>query len=166
MSSFVIDKKQYMKAAGYIAGVAKELKLWIYNFGANRNMIPEDYKKFFAACYKMNALSVAIQYNDPEPEKDINTYDDIFNEYMEYGKRDAITLDHLKENIIELHSFFNSALYQVETPEYFNKMSRFFHLIESQLLPHMLPGYKSDSWSEFKITKNERKIIALTDLIK
>lgn len=63
MSCFTIAKEDYMKAAGIIAGMAKEAEVWLYNADAHRNMDKTDYKAKFTECYKMNAESVMERFH-------------------------------------------------------------------------------------------------------
>ena len=71
MSSFVISKKEYIKAAGIVAGIAEAQRdFWLFDYEAQRNSTPEDYYNRFAECYTMNALSVQEQYGDDKPEAD------------------------------------------------------------------------------------------------
>ena len=88
MSSFVISKSEYIKAAGLIAGLAEASskshanRFWLYNFKDNRNYTTDDYYKTFCKCFEYNALSVQQQYKDEQPELDDNEYKDVFKEYI------------------------------------------------------------------------------------
>lgn len=138
MSSFVINKAEYIKAAGLLAGIAEGSargvhSLWIYDFTTRRNMIAEDYYRVFADCYEKNDLSVMEQYNDPDREADPNEYLDEFEAY----KRKGIYLwahDKIYTIIPALNQFFQSALYQTEKPEYNWAMELLFGRIIRALL--------------------------------
>lgn len=45
MSSFVIEKKEYVKAAGLVAGIAESKEIWFYSYKVQRNRKAEDYYK-------------------------------------------------------------------------------------------------------------------------
>lgn len=133
MSSFVIDKKEYIKAAGVVAGIAAASRdFWVFNYEKGRNSTTEDYYHMFCNCYHWNAFSVQFQYNDPEPEDDPNNYMDTFNHYCRIGKQ--YRYKNLKAALIELSDFFRSALYQVEDKDYSQKMELFFSRIIGQII--------------------------------
>ena len=152
MSSFVINKKEYMKAAGLVAGLAQELQLWLYDMETRRNSTPEDYRRKFEECFTMNCLSVQDQYNDDSPYTDSNSYDQEFNEFQKLGKQLAYNGGEVLTNAIrELQSFFDSASYQTEYEPYMYKMNMFFNSIIVQLYKKS-SHYEADSWSELVIT--------------
>ena len=108
MSSFVINKKEYMKAAGIMAGLAQELQIWSYDYETRRNRTPEDYKRAFEECFTMNALSVAEQYRDKEAYTDSNDYKADFDEYKKLGCQLVWNGGQdLTNAIYELMSFFD-----------------------------------------------------------
>ena len=152
MSSFVISKKQYVKAAGIIAGISESARdFWLYDYEAGRNSTPDDYYNRFSECYNMNALSVQDQYGDTEPETDGDDYKDIFKEYRKKGK-DIYFFGDKKKAIIELLHFFNSALYQTETEAYYFKMQLYFYRIIVALLQYCDSSYhNSESWGTLEL---------------
>lgn len=143
MSSYVISKEEYIKAAGVVAGIVDKLnagsldRFWLYDYITRRNMTADDYYRNFAECFEMNALSVQEQYHDDTPERDDNEYFDTFSEYRAKAKRNAGKPDKLREMVLMLHSFFKSAEYQTEKESYYWKMTTFFNRINSALLPFM-----------------------------
>lgn len=64
MSSFVINKQEYIKAGGFFAGLAEQLNYYrepvIYWWDSAKGDLldAEDYYKAFASLYEMNARSV------------------------------------------------------------------------------------------------------------
>jgi len=141
MSSFTIDKRDYMRCAGLLAGIAEGTErspyhLWVYDYQTNRNMKAEDYKREFEKLYQMNALSVQEQYHDQDSSMDLETYDADFRTYQKRGKLAAVGLDKisLKEWINNLNRFFGSAIYQTEKSEYMFQMEFFFGRIIRALL--------------------------------
>lgn len=116
MSSFVIDKSEYIKAAGLIAGLLYE--------DHDRGDILE----FFNKAWRYNAMSVQEQYGDEECEQDDCEYMDEFHKALEIAQRSYCagskyqTLD-----IIDcLSMFFCCALYQTENEEYAGELAQVF----------------------------------------
>ena len=153
MSSFIIDKEEYIKAAGLVAGLSKSLGLWLYSFEHNRNMTAQDLHEKFTECFEMNALSFQEQYHENEVYTDGNDYKPVFDLYYKYGYSIGVSREGLKETIIELMQFFEGSKYQVEKEAYFFKMDMFYNDILSKLLKYMLPGYEPNSWSKIEIQK-------------
>ena len=135
MSSFVIAKSEYMKAAGLVSGIAGEMRdFWFYDVETRRNSTPDDYRRKFEECYTMNALSVQMQYNDKEPETDSNTYDSEYNEYKRLGAQLVMNGGRVFTDAVhELQSFFGSCMYQTEYEPYMYKMQMFFNALTAEL---------------------------------
>lgn len=169
MSSYIIDKKEFIKAAGLVAGLAETLggrvdRIWIYDYETGRNSTAEDYYRKFVACYKMNALSVIEQYRGDEvgaPANDTNEYKKEFKEYQQYGKSIGYTRENLKEVVLELRQFFHSALYQTENDNFNQQMRYYFQQIIDELIPYALPGYETKSWGGLEIPKPNTKVVPL-----
>lgn len=159
MSSFVVSKEEYIKAAGMVAGIAEAKgnnygvsdRFWIYDYVTGRNMTPEDYYRNFVECYDMNALSVQEQYHDNDRGRDDNEYLDTLNEYRAKAKRKAISPDALQDMILNLHGFFRCAEYQTENKGYYWKMITFFNRINEALLPLMAPARSVDGWGSLEL---------------
>lgn len=151
MSSFVISKSEYVKAAGLVSGLAKELEVWLYDYETQRNSTPEDYKRRFIECFTMNSLSVQKQYDDGDAWTDSNEYNKEFNDYMKLGKQLVYNDGPALINAIhELSQFFGSCLYQTEYDPYMYKMQLFFDSIIVELFKKA-HRYEADSWGELKI---------------
>ena len=126
MSSFVIGKSEYIKAAGIIAGIAEASKnahtrrFWLYNYKDNRNYNTEDYYLTFCKCFEYNALSVQEQYKDAQPSLDENEYKTEFKEYMQKGQRMYVypRCEETKKAVMNLKRFFESCVYQTENEKY------------------------------------------------
>lgn len=153
MSSFVIAKEEYIKAAGVVAGIAKELRdFWLYNYEKGRKYTEADYYDAFSEFYNLNALSVQMQYGDKTPETDSGTYEKEFNSYMKIGVQIARNGgDTLKNAALELNDFFRSAIYQTEYEPYMWKMSMFFDRVISQLFEKMF-RHECNSWGSLNIS--------------
>ena len=141
MSSCTMDKSDYMRCEGLLAGIAEGTErshchLWVYDYQTNRNMKAEDYKREFEKLYQMNALSVQEQYRDQDSGMDLNTYDADFQAYKKRGKLAAMGMDKtpLKDWIGNLNAFFGSALYQTEKEAYYFQMEHFFGRIIRALI--------------------------------
>ena len=112
MSSFIINKKEYIKAAGLVCGVASCSKYGSSTFCAN-------VKKQFEHIYKLNVYSWCEQY-DEDVEKDTCDYESVFNDYKALGRRiymgceSKMSLDMLRHSLIK---FFGSITYQIENEE-------------------------------------------------
>ena len=113
MSSFIISKKEYIKAAGLVCGVAS-----CSRYGGSP-IFCANVKKQFEHIYKLNVYSWCEQY-DEDVEKDTSDYESVFNEYKALGMRiymgfeSKMSLDTLRYSLI---NFFRSATYQIENED-------------------------------------------------
>ena len=125
MSSFVINKFEYVKAAGLMYGIASAERfphLWfmknVYNW--------------FVKAYELNVKSVNEQYHD-NSGVDINGYDELFEIYKARGKALSFS-DYTLGNIRpKLLNFFDSVLYQIENVEYNKEVSYIFYQCAKKL---------------------------------
>lgn len=132
MSSFVINKIEFVKAAGLMYGI-EESKPHSFRY------FLENVRDNFVRAFEFNALSVAEQYHDEEPYKDELTYDSTFEEYRRKG-RTIWTLDssrtcpmNRKELRNALTDFFHSVLYQIENQEMETWVASFFWQCASRM---------------------------------
>ena len=113
MSSFIIGKKEYVKAAGLVCGVASCSK-----YGGNTTFCV-NVKKQFEHIYKLNVYSWCEQY-DEDIAVDTCDYEGVFNDYKELGRRiymgleSKMSLDTLRYSLIK---FFGSITYQIENED-------------------------------------------------
>jgi hypothetical protein len=149
MSSFTINKKEYVKAAGLVAGIAAAEKLWVYDYEYKRNMTPDDYYTRFVECYEMNETSVAEQYSD-KTNFDLCEYKADFNRYMRIGNHATLYPEKLRSIIIALSDFFRSAVYQTENYSYMFRTRAFYDHLISNLFPLLFP-HEVDSWGSLEI---------------
>ena len=162
MSSFVINKKSYVRACGILAGLA-ELKesrfnepvLRLWNYKLNRPYNAEDFKQSAAWLYHLNAVSVQKQYHDDQAAHDPESYNADFAEYMAKAKKayhdpDAAKLERI---VNELHHFFRSVLYQVEDAECERALKGFCYRLffELQGVTAKKSGFDPESWGDFEI---------------
>lgn len=113
MSSFIIDKKEYIKAAGLMCGVASCSK-----YGGNP-VFCANVKKQFEHIYELNVYSWCEQYNE-DITKDTCNYESVFIDYKTLGRRiymgyeNKMSLDMLRHSLIK---FFGSITYQIENKD-------------------------------------------------
>ena len=113
MSSFVISKKEYIKAAGLVCGVASCSK-----YGGNP-VFCANVKKHFERIYKLNVYSWCEQY-DEDITGDTCDYESVFNDYKALGRsiymgcKSKMSLDTLRHSLIK---FFGSITYQIENED-------------------------------------------------
>jgi len=134
MSSFVINKIEYVKAAGFIAATVETLNHFrepvvrIWNKRENRVYYAEDVYSDFVRLYRVNVAAVAEQYNDDE----IRQYNDAaeYREEFERAKgkgRELMTNGYtigsaesrkkLQFVVYSTINFFHSIQYQIEDDE-------------------------------------------------
>ena len=140
MSSYVVEKEKYIKAAGLVAGIAKVKDLFIFDYQLDRKMTENDFYNKFCECYEMNKISVVEQYHDPEmagPEPSEKDLQIIFKSYMQIGKSYMMHPVKSKDMIMHLRNFFQCAEYQTEKQSYYFKMKMFFNTILVALMPYL-----------------------------
>lgn len=139
MSSYVVEKERFIKAAGILAGIYEATsrnvrKLWVYDYERGHVMEAADYYDRFCELFLMNALSVQEQYHDAAPETDDNEYKATFAAFMQRGKTLMMYRDKLPKMVYELADFFREVQYQTEKDEYMFKMQMLFGNILRALL--------------------------------
>ena len=156
MSSFVIDKVEYIKAAGVIAGIFEVKKrrgdMWMYDYHNNvRINDAADMYCLFTDFYFMNLRSVEDQYKEPHTEGDGLKYESEFQRYRNKGVDTAIFSGERFARVLKkLNVFFQGALYQVENDEYSTAMRKVFYEILSDLLEYYFSS-DSEGWAEFNL---------------
>lgn len=127
MSSFVISKIEYIKAAGLMYGLESKRK-------CPHTFFLENVKAKFEQLYRLNVLSVAEQYGD-DPDtigEDGCSYDSVFSTYKTRGKNiDEFELPTVKNGLFR---FFESILYQIENPDMNKEASAFLYQCTSKLI--------------------------------
>lgn len=168
MSSFTIDKKEYIKVAGFIAGIAESYsrgcrEFWVYDRKAGKNTDKDLYYKRFTQCYEMNAASVRGQYHGAEVGADGNNKNEYKKEFEEYYRKGKTVIcqsaDFQRQAVAEIRNFFHSALYQTEDEKYNFIMTHWFNIILDQLVEHLIiKSYDAQSWGSFELPESERNI--------
>lgn len=150
MSSYVISKQNYVRVAGYISGVAQELKVWVYNYKDNRNFTKEDYLTLFKWIYDANAISVQKQYRDEKREEDDNEYPADFEKYFKLGCSDCFHHDYSKM-LNAVHSFFSSCNYQIEDDFLGGKVKTYLDKIFFAIYDRTKGETNLDCWGDFNL---------------
>ena len=132
MSSFIVSKREFIKAAGLMCGyegAKRDSHVWFV----------ENVRKEFEHAYALNVLSVNEQYGDNEaPEED--SFDDVFEAYRKegaliykegYGSGVIATkvADVMDKRTFRksMWHFFNSVLYQIENDTAHRAVSELFY---------------------------------------
>ena len=119
MSSFVIDKKSYITAGGFIAGLTEipghSEALFLYNYSEGRQYTAEDFRLAFDWLYRLNLKSVQLQYPDWKQEYNKDEFKDEFNDAKKMA-RDIYRYNpgEFRRQVDRLNLFFSSILYQIE----------------------------------------------------
>lgn len=116
MSSFVISKREYIKAAGLLYGIEEKSQY-------PHKYFLDNVRKNFCHVYELNVASVNEQYGD-DGACDSCEYDEVFKRYCYVGR--CINDATLKELLPCLLMFFRSSLYQIENEEYAKEVGAFF----------------------------------------
>ena len=140
MSSFIIDKKEFIKAAGLMYGIAANNRCKPVYF---LNHVYET----FVELYKLNAQSVDEQYNEVT-EHDENAYLEIFEEYKRKGSICAVERGINRQAYTKmvggLKQFFDSVLYQTECESSYKEMSSYFYGCIRWM--QLFEGVNTDDW--------------------
>ena len=142
MSSFIISKVEYIKAAGLMCGF-EEAK------SDSHKWFIDNVRQEFEHAYALNVASVNEQYSHDEPEMpDGESYDDVFEAYRKKGaliQREGYASDngiifHKVENVMDkatfckhMFGFFNSVLYQIENEAANRAVSAWFYTCLTKL---------------------------------
>lgn len=150
MSSFIVSKAAYMRAAVLIAGIQDvKRKNLVYDYSSRKWLQSEDYLSKLAHFYELNKLSVIEQYNDDRMEGTPPTSaacKAIFAEYRKKGRQYVID-GYTKDLIMQLRDFFGCCEYQTEKETYYFEMHMFFDRLLVALMPY-LHAVQCDGWSD------------------
>lgn len=153
MSSFVITKAEYIKAAGTLSGIVDAKDVFLFDYRAGKKSGPQEIYDTFVKFYEMNTESVQEQYGDPERETDSRSYKQEFNFFLNYGKMSAIHPEKIKKVIMSLRQFFSSAEYQTEREDYNLEMREYFNRVLVALMPYLCYIPREDlmgCWGSFE----------------
>lgn len=140
MSSFIIDKVEFIKAAGLMYGIEESKR-------DKHKYFLEVCRKEFEHAYALNVISVNEQYHENEMP-DERKYDDVFEAYRKMGvligndgytSGDGIIFEKvegvmsLRDLRIRLWHFFRSVLYQIENKAAHRMVAEWFFTCISKL---------------------------------
>lgn len=171
ISSFIIDKREFVKIAGLLAGLqnadANDSSRSIYWWNPEEMKLHDDdsFMELMATCWKCNALSVIKQYNDPVSSLSDYTMSEaekrkIFKEYKTIGRNlidNIYPSSDLKKYFYALVKFTSSFNYQTEDEE----LNRTGMAILQEAIYHISKRafYKeydeSEAWGEFTVESTE-----------
>lgn len=179
MSSFIINKDEYLKAAGFVSAMVEtttrlqESIFWLWNKRENRTYTADDVKKDFARLYKINFKAVYDGYHrTPRSEEfapDTAEYTAEFDRYKAQGLtlvRKGYTLlqttekEKLRKAVYALTQFFDSVLYQIDDDKNQKSalkiMNKYYRKLYS-ILHHLDHNTTGDlqSWGKFNIFDGE-----------
>lgn len=129
MSSFVIDKEEYIKAAGLCYGFE------VVKREPHRYYLERIYD-MFDRLYKLNVFAYKQQYREHVLIDD-KIYSEVFHKYINEGKRysNAVQCEKIKFGIWH---FLNSVEYQIEDDELGNEASALMFSIVSHLFSNRI----------------------------
>lgn len=128
MSSFVICKDEYVKAAGLICGIEESKR------HSSRYFMQRVYNRFVEV-YEMNVASVNEQYGDNDAP-DEEEYLGVFERYKKIGEKIWLGDDENKKTELRasLVKFFMSSEYQIENEEMNEKARAWFYVCTAKML--------------------------------
>lgn len=139
MSSFVVDKREFVKAAGLLYGIEAAKGVHAHKW------FLDNVRAKFNECYEMNEKSVAEQYNEDCSFDDCK-YDDVFRKYGQRGLEIGFGEDEISIVALrcKLWKFFRSVLYQIENEEMHSSVSAWFMECLTKLYENDIDGV--DGW--------------------
>lgn len=148
MSSFVVDKKEFVKAAGLMHGFEESKRdKHIYFL----NVV---YDKFIE-CWRNNIESVCEQYGDDESiYQDDEDYKEVFEKYSKLGAKIFMGLNApigRRQFAFSMMQFFSSVLYQVENDDLNDKCASFFFTCTKKLFECEIHASVDGWWGECEI---------------
>ena len=156
MSSFIVSKREFIKAAGLMCGYES----------ARRNShkwFIENVRKEFEHAYALNVLSVNEQYGDNEAPEE-GDFDDVFDAYRKEGAliytegyAGTVIMEKVKEDVMDkrefrrcMWTFFDSVLYQIENEAAHRAVSELFYMCLNKLYADETHGVEG-WWGEIEL---------------
>lgn len=140
MSSFVVSKKEYIKAAGLMCGYEEAKR-------DSHKWFVDNVRKEFEHAYALNVISVNEQYGDNE-EPEAEDYDEVFDAYRKKGaliQREGYASDngiifHKAGDVMDkrtfrrsMWKFFDSVLYQIDCDAAHRAVAELFYMCLGKL---------------------------------
>ena len=158
MSCFVIDRREFAKVAGWIAGVADnknrfgEPAVWYWDNDAKKVILGEDWLKKMMWVYDCNAKSVAESWNEDESKIRLEHSEEekkLFDEYRKKGKKSFGDVMEFRNAVKDYIGFVNSVLYQIEDVELSKQVGAFMNAVGMKLSEKVFG--ESKLWGNFEI---------------
>lgn len=134
MSSFIVSKREFIKAAGLMCGYEEAKR-------HSHKWFIDNVRQEFEHAYALNVLSVNEQYGDNEmPEE--KPLDDVFEDYRKmgaliqtegYASNNGVIFEKVKDVMDKrtfrrsMWNFFNSVLYQIENDAAHRTVAELFY---------------------------------------
>lgn len=143
MSSFVIDKKEYMKAAGLVTGSFGE------GFSSKREYLSSYWYdravRQFYKLYVLNVESCNLQYCDTETPEPLNDSDkELYEQYRQKAIEISKNEMERRKLIFNLNHFFRSVSYQIEDKDCEMQAANIIYRYLSSMISSM--KFDDDSW--------------------
>ena len=161
MSCFVIDKKSYIQAAGFVAGLAdcsycRESAVFLYDYSRQRRYTPEDFRLAFDWLYRLNVKSVRGSHRNSKLEPDSNEYLPEFRQCRKKGLEIySFKPDELQKQVARLNNFLQSVIYQLDDPECERQAKGFIYrlmfALSRTVSNRVYDDEEIDTWGEFEI---------------
>lgn len=160
MSSFVIEKKAFVRVAGMVSGIRDYAnhahrfnRLYIWDEERGCEMNDDGVRARFVRCWELNVDSVSKQYHDdPSIYNDDDDYLADYAAYRNYARKAAYDVEKLLDMIHELSHFASSVNYQIEDEVDNEQVNDWFRFIITGLIG--LTDHKRDdrkSWGSFEL---------------
>lgn len=148
MSSFIIDKSEYVRCAGMMHGILDQ-------FSEVDTMFKRELYDSMVNVYMHNLKSFNLQYGTNEkPEKDGYMYE--YDIYRKIGS--GLDADETRKMFFNIIKFFRSAHYQIEDDECLIKAESIFWNCTSVLVSNVFRGMGNDiTWGEFDVRKEMKQ---------
>lgn len=153
MSSFIVSKREFIKAAGLMCGYE----------GAKRDShkwFVDNVRKEFEHAYALNVASVNEQYGRYEAPEQNDNHDELFETYRKkgaliyndgYASNDGGVIYEKVEDVMDkrtfgfsMWKFFGSVLYQIENDAAHRAVAALFYTCLSKLYQDKIHGF--DGW--------------------
>jgi len=163
MSSFIVSKREFIKAAGLMCGYEEAKR-------DSHKWFIDHVRQEFEHAYALNVASVNEQYGDDEPEMpETEQYDDVFEDYRKMGT--LIYTEGYKMGIIctkvadvmdkptfrkSMFLFFRSVLYQIENETCHRSVAAWFFTCLCKLYEDEMHGVEG-WWGEIELDAKPTK---------
>ena len=170
MSSFVIDKRSYVRVGAIVAGINKALRgtsreLWFYDMEKGATLKGWDFVEKFIQCYELNVESVCEQYSrdkeygNPKTYEDSDEYTEDYIRYFRYGEKVAGDTMLMMDVIWDICAFSRSVSYQIENDVCNQIVMEWFNAVIAQLTHAADLNDERNVWGEFDLNLDKEKAL-------